>query len=487
MRLAPGAVWSDGIEAATLLPFMAPETPTTHQKALQINLDPGTYGAFAEIGAGQEVARWFFRVGGASGTVAKSMSAYDMQVSDAIYGHAERYVCEQRLRTMLEHEWNLLIERLDATRGEQSRFFVFANTVAVRNYSGSNEAHGWMGIRFQTSPRHAPATVIAHVRMWDREAVLQQEALGVVGVNLIFAATQLGADSSTIIRTLADGLTTNRIEVDMIQFEGEGYAGVDNRLMSFRLVEERLTNAVLFSPAGVVQPSEILRKKPVLTMRGRFHPFTLTHADMLQCARAQFAQEPANAGKEFLTLAEIPLDVLQQDGKTNDADLLARLDVLAALGQNALITNYSDYFRLSSYFQRYTREMVGLALGMTELSALFTESNHEHLDGGILEALGRLFKSGVRLYLYPRRDATTGVLVTAKNFQVSPGLQGLYDYLLENRLLVGMAGWDERAVGLATQGVEAKIRADEPGWGDLLPQGTAEVLRRHGAFGLGEA
>lgn len=463
---------------------MDTDTPTTHQKALQINLDPVTYGAFAEIGAGQEVARWFFRVGGASGTVAKSMSAYDMQVSDAIYGHADRYVCEQRLRTMLEHEWSLLIERLDGTRGDQSRFFVFANTVAIRNYAGTNEAHGWMGIRFQTSPREAPSTVIAHVRMWDREAVLQQEALGIVGVNLIFAATQQGADSQTIIATLADDLTTNRIEVDMIKFDGHAYASVDNRLMSFRLVEHQLTNAVLFSPSGVVQPSEILRKKPVLTMRGRFHPFTLTHADMLQCARAQFAQEPANAGKEFITLAEIPLNVLQDEGKTNDADLLARLDVLAALGQNALITNYNDYFRLSSYFHRYTREMVGLALGMTELSALFTEANHEHLDGGILEALGRLFKSGVRLYLYPRRDVTSGVLVTAKNFQVAPGLRGLYDYLLENRLLIGLAGWEESAVGLATQLVEAKIQADEPGWGDMLPPGTAEVLRRHGSFGL---
>jgi hypothetical protein len=473
-----------------LYPDLAMETeaPTTHQKALEINLDPGTYGAFAEIGAGQEVARWFFRVGGASGTVAKSMSAYDMQVSDAIYGHAERYVCEQRLRTMLEHEWNLLIERLDATRGEQCRFFVFANTVAVRNYAGSNEAHGWMGIRFQASPREAPSTVIAHVRMWDREAVLQQEALGIVGVNLIHAATQRGADPRKIVGSLADDLSTNRVEVDMIQFEGEAYREVENRLMSFRLVEAELTNAVLFTPSGVVQPSEILRKKPVLTMRGRFHPFTLTHADMLVCARAQFAQEPANAGKDFITLAEIPLNALQdEDGRSNDADLLARLDVLASLGQSALVTNYRDYFRLSSYFQRYTREMVGLALGLTELTALFTEANHEHLDGGILEALGRLFKSGVRLYLYPRRDAASGVLFTARNFQVEPGLRGLYDYLQENRLLVGMAGWEETAASLATQLVEAKIRADEPGWEELLPPGTAAVLRRHGAFGLGAA
>ena len=466
---------------------METETLSTHQKALQINLDPVTYGAFAEIGAGQEVARWFFRVGGASGTVAKSMSAYDMLVSDAIYGHAERYVCEHRLRTMLEHEWSLLIERLDGTRGDQSRFFVFANTVAIRNYAGTNEAHGWMGIRFQASPREAPSTVIAHVRMWDREAILQQEALGIVGVNLIFAATQRGTDSRTIITSLADGLSTNRIEVDMIKFDGHSFGDVDNRLMSFRLVEHQLTNAVLFSPSGVVQPSEILRKKAVLTMRGRFHPFTLTHADMLQCARAQFAQDPANADKEFITLAEIPLNVLQRESRTNDADLLARLDVLAALGQNALITNYSDYFRLSSYFQRYTREMIGLALGMTELSALFTESNHEHLDGGILEALGRLFKSGVRLYLYPRRDMASGVLLTAKNFQVASGLRGLYDYLLENRLLIGLAGWEESAVGLATQLVEAKIRADEPGWGEFLPPGTAEILRRHGSFNLSQS
>jgi hypothetical protein len=465
---------------------MAHPTPlTTHQKALAVNLDERTYGAFAEIGAGQEVARWFFRVGGASGTVAKSMSAYDMQVSDAIYGQAERYVCEQRLATMLDHEWRLLIERLDASRGERTHFFVFANTVAVRNFSGNNEAHGWMGIRFQISPRAAPCNVIVHVRMWDREAVQQQEALGIVGVNLIHAATQFGNDPRAVIASLAGELTTSRIEVDMIKFEGDLYAGVDNRLMSFRLVEEHLTNAVLFTPSGVAQPSEILRKKPVLTMRGRFHPVTLMHADMLQCARAQFAQEPANAGKEFITLAEIPLNVLQvEDGHASEADLLARLDVLAALDQDVLITNYRDYFRLSSYFQRYTREMVGLALGMTELAGLFTESNHEHLEGGILEALGRLFKSGVRLYLYPRRDATTGVLLTARNFQVKPELRGLYDYLLENRLLIGLSGCDDAVVGMPTELVEQSIRAQSEGWEKNLPASTPEVLRRHGVFGL---
>lgn len=465
---------------------MAQPTPlTTHQKALAVNLDECTYGAFAEIGAGQEVARWFFRVGGASGTVAKSMSAYDMQVSDAIYGHAERYVCEQRLATMLDHEWRLLIERLGASRGERTHFFVFANTVAVKSYSGNNEAHGWMGIRFQVAPRAAPCNVTVHVRMWDREAVQQQEALGIVGVNLIHAATQFGNDPRAVIASLAGELTTSRIEVDMIKFEGDLYAGVDNRLMSFRLVEEHLTNAVLFTPSGVAQPSEILRKKPVLTMRGRFHPVTLMHTDMLQCARAQFAQEPANAGKEFITLAEIPLNVLQgEDGVTSESDLLARLDVLAALDQEVLITNYRDYFRLSSYFQRYTREMVGLALGMTELAALFTESNHEHLEGGILEALGRLFKSGVRLYLYPRRDATTGVLLTAKNFQVKPELRGLYDYLLENRLLVGLSGWDDAVVGMPTEQVEQSIRSREAIWEKSLPAGTPEVLRRHGVFGL---
>jgi len=463
---------------------MVPEKASTHQKALAVNLNEPTYGAFAEIGAGQEVARWFFRVGGASGTVAKSMSAYDMQVSDAIYGHADRYVCEQRLHTMLEHEWNLLIERLDASRGDRSHFFVFANTVSVLNYSGNNEAHGWMGIRFQSNPRSAPSTVVAHVRMWDREGVLQQEALGIVGVNLIHAVTQLGGDPHLVVGALADDLTTSRIEVDMIKFEGPLYAGVDNRLMSLRLVGEHLTNAVLFTPSGVAQPSEILRKKPVLTMRGRFHPVTRMHLDMLQCARAQFSQEPANAGKDFITLAEIPVNVLQSEGQTRDQDALARLDVLAAIGQDALVTNYSDYFRLSAYFHRYTREAIGLALGMTELTALFTESNHEHLEGGILEALGRLFKSGVRLYLYPRRDARSGVLLSAKNFQVAPGLRGLFDYLLENRQVVGMVGWDDAVVGIPTEQVAEKIRANEPDWEKLLPPGTPDVLRRHGAFGL---
>src|SRR5690349_5626885 len=168
------------------------ERPTdTHGKALSINLDQRRYGTFAEIGAGQEVVRWFFRVGGAAGTIAKSMSAYDMAVSDAIYGPCDRYVCRPRLQSMLDYEHDLNLARLNESRGDMTAFFTFADTVAARNFKGTNECHGWMGVKFQAHPRDQDSQVIIHVRMLDVEATLQQEALGIVGVNLLYGAFYL--------------------------------------------------------------------------------------------------------------------------------------------------------------------------------------------------------------------------------------------------------------------------------------------------------
>lgn len=247
------------------------ERADTHQKALQINLDPSKYGTFAEIGAGQEVARWFFRVGGAAGTIAKTMSAYDMTISDAIYGPAERYVTRQRLQSMLDHEYGLLIERLDPKRGATTRFFVFADTVRARGYKATDESHGWMGVRFQTEPQAEPSQIIIHVRMLDNENVLQQEALGIMGVNVLHGAIYLYGDPAAFINSLMDSLSTDRVEVDMIKFSGPAFQKVDNRLMSLELVQQGLANSAMFTADGeVVQAAEILYKKPILVERGSF-------------------------------------------------------------------------------------------------------------------------------------------------------------------------------------------------------------------------
>src|SRR3954453_22736402 len=257
----------------------------TDEKALHINLDSAKYGTFAEIGAGQEVARRFFLVGGAAGTIAKTMSAYDMTFSDAIYGPADLYVSRVRLNTMLDHEYNLLVERLDAKLGSHRTFFVFADTVAARSFKQHNESHGWLGVRFQSETRGEPSQIIIHVRMLDEGNVDQQEALGVVGVNLLYGAFYYHLPEK-LIASLQENLAEDRIQVDMIKFSGPAYAGVDNRLMSLQLVSQGLTNAVMFTADGEsVQPAEILHKKAIIIERGSFRPVTYATNDMLEGAR----------------------------------------------------------------------------------------------------------------------------------------------------------------------------------------------------------
>ena len=323
----------------------------THQKALRINLDPRWYGTIAEIGAGQEVVRWFFRVGGAAGTVAKSMSAYDMAVSDAVYGKAERYVSAGRLQNMLDHEFDLNVERLDDERGDSNCFFAFANTVVARSYRGGNECHGWMGVKFQSQTHDEPSQIVMHVRMLDEEANLQQEALGIVGVNLLYGAFFHHHEPERLIETLLDQLTVGRIEIDMIQFRGIEFRGVDNRLMALKLVQLGLSGVAMFGPdREVLQPSEVLRKKAVLVERGSFRPPTHVNLDMLATAKEKFAQDPAVEGKEILQLTEITMrNLLAERTDVDRRDFLARAELLAACGETVLITDYFDYYRLAAY------------------------------------------------------------------------------------------------------------------------------------------
>ncbi len=312
---------------------------STHDKALRINIDATRYGAFAEIGAGQEVARWFFHVGGASATVAKTMSAYDMKVSDAVYGAAQRYVSRQRLQAMLDHEWSLLLERLEAARGASTNFFVFADTVAARSWTHAEEGHGWLGIRFQTEHRGPPSQIIIHARMWDPDNARQQEALGILGVNLIHAAFYDCGRPEALIGSLMDGLTRDRMEVDMIKLSGALFARVDNRLMSLQLVQQRLTNAALFAPDGeVVEPAELLHAMPVIIERGSFRPDHARYAGHAGAGAGPERSQPGpggnGGGREPVALMEMTLRNLRAlDEHVDHADFLARMDTLRALGR----------------------------------------------------------------------------------------------------------------------------------------------------------
>lgn len=457
----------------------------THHKALKINLDRRFYGTFAEIGAGQEVVRWFFRVGGAAGTVAKSISAYDMAVSDAIYGCTERYVSEGRLHSMLEHEYELNLARLGESRGDQTAFFTFANTVATRNFKGTNDCHGWMGVKFQSQPRDEPSQVIMHMRMLDAEAGLQQEALGVVGVNLLYAAFFLHHEPELLVESLLDKLSTGRIEIDMIEFSGIEFRTVDNRVMSLKLVQLGLSGAAMFGAnRAVLQPSEVLYKKAILVERGSFRPVTHVNLDMLRCAHEKFTSDAAVAGKPVVQIMEITMRNLLSSGAMDQRDFLARADVLSACGMIVLISDYSEYYRLAAYLARQTKERIGIVMGVPSLIELFDEKYYTQLPGGILESFGRLFKNNLKLYVYPvRTPSAPDNLTTVANLQVSPELRPLYDYLVARGSFVQLDNYNPEFLHIFSRDVLKRIAAQDEAWEEMVPAEVAVVIKKRCLFG----
>ncbi len=458
----------------------------THQKALRINLDPRWYGTIAEIGAGQEVVRWFFRVGGAAGTVAKSISAYDMAVSDAVYGKAERYVSVGRLQGMLDKEFQLNVDRLGDERGDSCCFFAFADTVVARSFRGGNECHGWMGVKFQSQSHDEPSQIVMHVRMLDVEAWAQQEALGIVGVNLLYGAFFEHHEPERLIESLLDKLTTGRIEIDMIQFRGIEFRGVDNRLMALKLVQLGLSGVAMFGPdREVLQPSEVLRKKAVLVERGSFRPPTHVNLDMLATAREKFSQDPAVAGKPILELTEITMRNLLAGGvaDVDRRDFLARAELLAACGQTVLITDYFDYYRLAAYIGERTSERIGIVMGVPSLIDLFDERNHAQLPGGILESFGRLFKNGLRLYVYPVRPTPDDELKTVDDIKVQPEIQPLYDYLAGRGSFVNLDNFCPEYLPIFSRDVLRRIAANDESWETMVPGEVAALIKKRAFFG----
>lgn len=463
---------------------MASQRPTTGKKALDINLDPRRYGSFAEIGAGQEVVRWFFRVGGAAGTIAKSMSAYDMAVSDAIYGPCERYVCRQRMEDMLDHEHALNLKRLKETRGDTTAFFSFADTVSARNFAGTNDCHGWMGIRFQAHPRDEDSQIIIHVRMLDTENSLQQEALGIIGVNLLYGAFFLNHEPDQLIESLLDNLSTRRIEIDMIEFSGIAFRHVDNRVMSLRLVQLGLTNAAMFSASGeVLQPSETLYKKNILVERGSFRPLTNVNVDMLEAARTKFENEPDVEPNQVITLAEITMKNLRANGEIDLQDFLQRVDVLAACGMTVLISDYFEYYRLAAYLARYTKKKVAITMGAGSLCELFDDKYYTQLDGGILESFGRLFKNDLKLYIYPLLNKETGQLTMVDNLEIGDEISKLYHYLIQKGCIEQLDNFDPQHLETFSREILRQIQVGESGWVTHVPQAVVDVIQERGFFG----
>lgn len=457
---------------------------TTKDKALKINLNRQWYGSFAEIGAGQPIAHHFFKAGGASGTIAKTMSAYDMKFSDAIYGKTGRYVSRSRLVTMLDHEYHLLPERL-SSQADHTCFFALASTVETLNYRKTNQGHGWFGIRFQLLPNTPPNEVLLHVMLKDTETIWQQEAIGIIGVNLIYGCYHCASDLDLFLKNLMQGLSKDRLEVDMCSMEGPDFEWVDNRILSLKLVNKGMTNAAMFGPdGGVMHPSETLYKKNILMLRGRFRPVTRVNLDMLRLGTKQFLKEPDVEAEQLVVLSELTLTNLTEEGKIDEQDFLDRVDILCSMGQTVLISNYQEYYRLVDYLSKFNRKRkIGLILGIRNLQQIFGEEYYQDLTGGILQAFGTLFGTNVKLFVYPALSAKKEQVITLESFELAENLQHLFQYLFATEKIENIEGVDPQLLHITSDQVLAMIKGGESGWEDMVPIQVEQAVKKLKLFG----
>jgi hypothetical protein len=457
-------------------------TLSTAQKALRLNLDTQKFGTFAEIGAGQEVARWFFYVGKASGTVAKTISAYDMAISDDLYGPTDRYVSRARLEAMLTREFDQLMKRMPHKDSDTPKaFFVFADTVTTQ--SRTRAGHGWMGVRFQDVPNGETSDIIIHFAMMDPETVRQQEAAGILGVNLLHAALYSHADPRAVLNSLMDGLSRRRIEVDMIKFSGSLFRGVDNRLMSLHLVERALTDAALFTASGeVVQPSEVLYGKGVLIERGSFRPVTNVTIDMLSRAERQQEQDHPESADRPVVLMEMTLRNLMADQIIDHRDFLHRADLLGALGKTVMISNFERFDRVTTFLRRATQASIGMVMGVPTLNEIFDEKYYTDLPGGILEGFGGLFQGPVRLLVYPTKDAAAGHILTVESVEVGSHQRKLFEWLCENGSIEPIRDYDPAQLHITPAEVLRLLKAGDPGWREMVPEPVADLIEERGLF-----
>jgi len=460
--------------------------PSIKAKALRINLNNQIYGTFAEIGAGQETVRHFFRSGGASGTIAKAMSAYDKDFSDAIYGieNDRRYVTEARLKKMLSHEMSLIEARITREKHPDKMFFSFANTVATIDFAKKYKGHGWMGIKYQIDPSQAYNEIVLHVRFHENDAKLQQETLGIMGVNLIFGAFYKHDNPKQLLKSLYDHIDKDKIEIDTINFSGPQFDEVDNRLMSLQLLKNGMTEAVIFGPDGNnILPARLLYKKNILALRGSFRPVTKVNMDMFEKSYDIFIRENKVEEEKTVVLFEITLSNLRAEGKIDEQDFMDRAQLLGSLGQTVMISNFKEYYRLVEYFSNYTKERMALTMGVNNLVDIFDEKYYRHVSGGILEAFGKLFYRDLKVYLYPMKRKETGELVNSNNLKVHPRMKELYKFFKYNGKVVDIFDFDNNILDIFSRKVLKMIADNEEGWEDMLPDGVAELIKEKNLFG----
>ena len=459
--------------------------PTTKQKALKINLNDNIYGTFAEIGAGQETVRQFFRAGGASSTIAKSISAYDKDFSDAIYGIEDdkRYVTENRLRKMLDLETSLIEERLTRDKHPEKLFFSYANTVATIDFAKKFKGHGWVGLRFQIEPNGEYNEIILHIRFKENDARLQQETLGVLGTNLIYSAFYKYNQPKKILKYLYDNLNKDQLEIDTINFSGPVFKEVDNRLVSLQLVKGGMTDAVMFSPEGKnVLPAKILYKKNILALRGSFRPVTKVNVEMYLNSIKLFLKQKNVELEKTQVVFEITLSNLKSDGEIDEQDFLDRAKLLCSLGQTVLISDFKEYYKLVEYFSLYTKKKIGITMGINNLIEIFNPKYYTQLSGGILEAFGKLFFKNVKVFAYPMLDEN-GQIVNSDNLKVHPRMKELYKFFKYNGKVEDVVDYDINHLKIFSREVLKLINSGDPKWEDMLPKGVSKLIKEQKLFG----
>ena len=459
--------------------------PSVQRKSLRINLNENIYGTFVEIGAGQEVARHFYRVGAASGTIAKSMSAYDKSFSDSIYGKEEdsRYVTQNRLDKMLSHEMNLLEKRISRKKYPNKFFFVYANTVATIDFVKKFKGHGWMGIKFQTDPKDDYSEIKLHLRFHQNEAKLQQESLGIMGVNLIYGAFYKHNEPLKLMKYLYDHIDDQSIEIDTINFSGPLFKDVDNRLISLELVRLGMTDAVVFDETGTnVLPAQVLYKKNILTLRGSYRPITKVNEEMFKKSLEAFLEEKGVKKENTIVLLEITLSNLRSTGDIDDSDYLDRAKLLCSLGHMVMISNFSEYYKLVKYLTRYTKKQLGLTMGVTNLIEIFDEKYYDGVKGGILEAFGNIFKNNMKIYLYPVLDKQKDTVIDSTNLKLEDNMKEFYKYFKVNDKIRDLE-FNKDYLNIFSKDVLKQIKNNVPGWEDKLPEGVSDLIIKKKMFG----
>jgi len=433
-----------------------PDKIDAHQKALSLNLDATAFGSFAEIGAGQEVARWFLRVGGASGTVAKTISAYDKEVSDDLYGSGTRYVSQPRLLAMLNNEWAQLLFQLHASRGATTRFFSFVDTVSARNFSGTNECHGWLGVRFQAHPLGEASDVVLHVNLQDESNLQQQAAVGILGVNLIYAVFHhLGAPDE-FLKSVAEDLPLSRIEIDCVELAGPAFEAWDRLRLHASLITLGLAEAIMFSADGkILPPDEVLYKKAVVLAPGAFDIVQHFHAELIQTTLAQIpkqelAQSKGPIGLFCLSAAGNPLT----PSPLSVPEIVDHVQALQKLGNGVMVFREQELYKMCGFVNRFTKARIHFAVGLS-LVVWALQDRYEDLGGSLLEGLARLFRENVRLSVFPIPEQNlqqwessgkmTGWkwtvaegLVHADELHPAEPLNHLYQYLLGCQFIIPM-------------------------------------------------